>query len=124
MVSNSMPRVLVVEDEDTLRESCVSVLTHEGYEVYSCGRGDEAREILMRRGFDIVLLDLHMQHVTGMELMRVCLDTKPDTLVIIMTGNASLESSIEVTSAGAWDYLPKPVASDQLLSVFRTWLHR
>src|SRR5688500_18955225 len=106
--------VLIVDDEPTLRESCGSVLTHEGYHVTLCGRGDEARELLQRRGFDIVMLDLHMSQVSGVELLQVCLEAKPDTLAIIMTGNPNVESSIEVLRIGAWDYLPKPFTASHL----------
>jgi DNA-binding NtrC family response regulator len=107
-------KILVVEDEATLRESCVSVLSHEGYEATSCGRGDDARELLQRRGFDIVLLDVHMPHCSGMDLLRLCLQAKPDTLVIMMTGKPNIESSLEAQRAGAWDYLPKPFTATHL----------
>ena len=93
-------RILVVEDEATLRESCVGVLSHEGYETTGCGRGDDARELLQRRDFDIVLLDIHMPHYSGMDLLKVCLAAHPDTLVIMMTGNPNIESSLEAQRAG------------------------
>lgn len=107
-------RILVVEDEATLRESCVGVLSHEGYDTTGCGRGDDARELLQRRAFDIVLLDIHMPHYSGMDLLKVCLAAHPDTLVIMMTGNPNIESSLEAQRAGAWDYLPKPFTATHL----------
>jgi DNA-binding NtrC family response regulator len=107
-------RVLVVEDEPTLRESCVSVLVHEGFDVTGAGRGDEARELVSRRVWDLVLVDLFMAGVGGMELLRLCLEKSPDTLVVVMTGNPSVESSIEALRAGAWDYLPKPFTAQHL----------
>ena len=111
--ANSL-KILVVEDEATLRESCVSVLQHEGYDATSCGRGDDARELLQRRGFDVVLLDVHMPHCSGMDLLRTCLQVKPDTLVIMMTGKPNIEASLEAQRAGAWDYLPKPFTATHL----------
>ena len=116
-------RVLVVEDEPTLRESCVSVLEHEGYEVSGCGRGDEARELLTRRGWDVVLLDLYMGGVNGMDLLRACLEKYPDTLVVVMTGNPSVESSVEALRGGAWDYLPKPFTATHLQVLFGRAAH-
>ena len=107
-------RVLVVEDERTLLESCVAVLSHQGYEVTGAGRGEEARELLQRRGYDVVLLDLFIPGVSGTELLEVALRARPDALVIVMTGNPSVESSIEVLRAGAWDYLPKPFTAGHL----------
>ncbi|HSJ24273.1 MAG TPA: sigma-54 dependent transcriptional regulator [Longimicrobiales bacterium] len=107
-------RVLIVDDEDTLRESCASVLGVEGFDVAVCGRGAEALELLRRRRFDIVLLDLNMGHVSGMEMLSVCLESFPETVAVIMTGNPSVQSSIEALRAGAWDYLPKPFSATHL----------
>jgi DNA-binding NtrC family response regulator len=106
--------VLVVDDEHTLRESCGNLLEAEGYRVESCGRGDEALEALRRRPFDIVLLDLYMSQVPGMELLKAALEASPDTIVIVMTGNPSVESSIEALRNGAWDYIPKPFSATHL----------
>jgi DNA-binding NtrC family response regulator len=107
-------KILIIEDEHTLRESCASVLQHEGYDVTSCGRGETAREMVQRRSFDIVLTDLYMSEVSGMELLRTCLQTRPETLVIVMTGNPSVTSNLEALRAGAWDYLPKPFTATHL----------
>ena len=117
-------RVLVVEDEHTLRESCTSVLVQDGFEVVGCGRGDEAKELLQRRGFDILLVDLHMPAISGLDLVRFCLQQKPDTLAIVMTGNPNVESSIEALSAGAWDYLPKPFTASHLQVLLGRARHR
>jgi len=106
--------VFIVDDEDTIRQSCASVLEQEGYDVKSAGRGDEALQLLQRRSFDIVLLDLYMHGVGGMKLLTTALEASPDTIVIIMTGNPSVESSLAALRAGAWDYLPKPFSSTQL----------
>jgi DNA-binding NtrC family response regulator len=113
-VDASSIRVLVVDDEETLRESCVSVLRVDGYDVTACDRGDKAHELLRRRSFDVLLLDLYMGQMSGLELLRACLESNPDALVIIMTGNPSVGSSIEALEAGAWDYLPKPFSAPQL----------
>ena len=107
-------RILIVDDERTLRESCASMLGTEGYTVSVCGRGDEARELLRRREFDIVLVDLFMGQVSGMELLRTALATRRDTIVIVMTGKPSVETSLEALRAGAWDYLPKAFSATQL----------
>src|SRR5262249_16807618 len=92
----------------------VSVLTMEGYDVTACQRGDDARQQLRRRAFDIVLVDLYMTPVDGMTLLRATLEVRPRTLVIVMTGNPSVDSSIEGLRAGAWDYLPKPFSAASL----------
>src|SRR5258706_5590037 len=107
-------RTLVVDDEHTLRESCASVLRLEGYDVTVSGRGQEALDVLKRRPFDIVLVDLYMSQVDGLALLRAALATNPDAIVIVMTGNPSVESSVEALRQGAWDYLPKPFSAQHL----------
>src|SRR5713226_5379169 len=107
-------RILVVDDEHTLRESCASVLGVEGYDVTVCGRGEEALGLLKRRPFDIVLVDLFMSQVDGLALLRAALGTNPDTIVVVMTGNPSVESSVEALRQGAFDYLPKPFSASHL----------
>ncbi|CAN5296056.1 sigma 54-interacting transcriptional regulator [soil metagenome] len=106
--------VLIVDDDSTLRESCASVLRAEGYDVGVCGRGDEALAVMQRRTFDVVLLDLNMAQVPGMDLMRAAIAANPDTLVIVVTGTPSVASSVEVLRSGAWDYLPKPFSATHL----------
>ena len=107
-------RILTVDDERTLRESCKMFLESEGYRVETAGRGTEALDFLRRKEFDIVLIDLNMSEVNGMQLLAACLERNPDTIAVIMTGNASVKSSIEALRAGAWDYLPKPFSATHL----------
>ena len=107
-------RILIVDDDRTLRESCASVLQYENYQVTTCSRGEEARDLLKRNKFDIVLLDLYLPEISGMRLLQHCLDAHPDTIVIMITGNPSIDSSLEALRAGAWDYLPKPFSGTHL----------
>src|SRR3989475_11780330 len=107
-------RILVVDDEHTLRESCASVLGREGYNVTGSGRGQDALGLLKRQPFDIVPADLFMSQVDGLALLRAALATSADTIVIVMTGNPSVESSVEALRQGAWDYLPKPFSATHL----------
>src|SRR5688500_18421077 len=100
--------VLIVDDEHSLRESCASLLRSEGFSVSVCGRGDDAQRLLRNKRFDVVLLDLYMSEVSGLDLMAAALEAYPTTLFIVMTGNPSVESSVKALRAGAWDYLPKP----------------
>jgi len=104
-------RFLIVDDDRTLRESCANLLQIDGYQVTVAGRGDEALELLLHRRFDIVLLDLYMSDVSGYELLKAALENTPETLIIMMTGNPSVASSVEALRLGAWDYLPKPFSA-------------
>ncbi len=99
-------RILVVEDDPTLRETCASILRLDGYGVTLSSRGDEARDMLRRESFDILLTDLFLAQVPGTVLIRTALEVNPDLIGIVMTGNPSVESSLEALREGAWDYLP------------------
>ena len=107
-------RILVVDDDRTLREGCASVLQLDGYNVSFIGRGDEALDAVKRRKFDIILVDLYMTPVAGMDILRAALEAHRDTIVVVMTGNPSVSTSIEALRAGAWDYLPKPFSATHL----------
>src|SRR5687768_2135201 len=107
-------RVLVVDDDRTLREGCASVLNAEGYNVTVCSRGDEAIELVRQRRFDLVLVDLYMTPSSGLEVLRATLDANRSTIVVVMTGNPSVQSSVEALRQGAWDYLPKPFSATHL----------
>ncbi|MFN0178779.1 MAG: sigma-54-dependent transcriptional regulator [Gemmatimonadales bacterium] len=107
-------RIVVIDDERTLRESCASVLQMDGYSVTLAGRGEEALDLVRNRRFDIVLVDLYMSQVSGLEILRAALQANKDTIVVVMTGNPSVTTSIEALRAGAWDYLPKPFSATHL----------
>jgi DNA-binding NtrC family response regulator len=107
-------RVLIVDDERTLRESCASVLQADGYAVSLAGRGEEALDLIKNRKFDVVLADLYMSQVPGLDLLRAALTANRDSIVVVMTGNPSVTSSIEALRLGAWDYLPKPFSATHL----------
>jgi DNA-binding NtrC family response regulator len=101
-------RIAIVDDDRTLREGCASVLRVEGYNVTVIGRGDEAIEMIQRTRFDIMLVDVCMSPVSGIDVLKAVMAVSPNTLVVLMTGNPSLDLSIEAMQLGAWDYLPKP----------------
>src|SRR3954464_2915338 len=88
-------RVLVVDDERTLRESCASVLQMDGYNVTLIGRGAKALETVRRRKFDIILVDLYMSQVSGLEILQSTVEAYKDTIVVGMTGSPSVARSIE-----------------------------
>ena len=106
--------ILVVDDDRTLREGCASVLQIDGFNVAFTGRGDEAVEMVKRRKYDIILVDLYMTPVSGMDVLKAALAAHKDTIVVVMTGNPSVTTSIEALRAGAWDYLPKPFSATHL----------
>ena len=93
--------LLIVDDDRTLREGCASVLQLDGFNVTTLGRGDEAIDLVKRRRFDIILVDLYMTPVSGMDVLKAALGAYKDTIVVVMTGNPSVTTSIEALRAGA-----------------------
>jgi DNA-binding NtrC family response regulator len=107
-------RILLVDDDRSLRESCASVLQMDGFSVTLSGRGEEALDLVKHRKYDVILVDLYMSQVSGLEILQAALETNRDTIVVVMTGNPSVTTSIEALRAGAWDYLPKPFSATHL----------
>lgn len=106
--------VLVVDDDDTLRETCAQYLQSFGFDVTSEGRGEKAVELVRRRRFDILLIDLYLPGSSGMDILTESVERYPDSKVVLMTGNPSVESSHRALEAGAFDFLPKPFSATHL----------
>ncbi|MFH1136938.1 MAG: response regulator [Pseudomonadota bacterium] len=113
----SSPRtlhVLIVDDEQNLREGARRILIREGHQVSLASRGREALSLMAQNRADIVLLDLKMPGIGGMEVLDSLRETYPDVLVIIITGFATIETAIEAMKKGAYDFMTKPFRPDQL----------
>ncbi|MQA91921.1 MAG: response regulator [Gemmatimonas sp.] len=106
--------VLVADDEELLAKSCEQILSEEGFDVSIEGRGGGAIEFVRRHRPDIVLADLKLPDMDGMDLLREIRQVSPDTLVVMVTGYATVDSSVEAMQAGAFDYIPKPFTATQL----------
>jgi DNA-binding NtrC family response regulator len=110
-----VPRVLAVDDEEVVCESIRRVLTAEGYHVSTTTSSVEGVELLRKESFDLLLLDIKMPEMDGIEVLRRARDVSPDTEVIIVTGYATIDTAVEAIKLGAFDYLEKPVSPPQLL---------
>ena len=107
-------RILVVDDEKDIQDGCERILTRKGYHVLKASRGEEGLEILEKGAVSIVLLDLMMPGIQGMEVLRRIKEIDETILVIVITGYATIETAIEAMKLGAYDFIPKPFAPDQL----------
>jgi DNA-binding NtrC family response regulator len=113
-----IPRILVVDDEEGIRLGLQEILRREGFVVHTAGDGQEALERLAEP-VDVVLADLRMPRLDGLALLRALKSREPNPQVIMMSGFASIESAVEATKEGAFDYLPKPIKPDTLLPLIR-----
>jgi len=107
--------VLVVDDEPEFRELTVKMLKRRGIEARGAENGEEALEILQRAPLDVVLLDVKMPGMDGIETLRQIRIQNPLVEVVLLTGHASVESGIEGMKQGAFDYLMKPIELEPLL---------
>jgi len=108
-------RILIADDEKAIRESLKMVLEEEGYSPDIAQDGTEALEKIKSSDFDIVISDIKMPNVDGIELMNQAAKLSPNTFFIIMTAYASVKTAIDAMRAGAFDYLIKPIEFDDLL---------
>ena len=114
--------VLVVDDEQDIRDACERILSRVGYQVQKASRGDEALDILNKESVDIMLLDLKMPGMDGLEVLERVRKQNTDIQVIVITGYATVETAIEAMKQGAYDFIPKPFEPDQLrIVVNRAW---
>jgi len=106
------PRILIVDDEPNLLESFKVGLELKGYDVSVAPGGAEALEACENNLFDVVLLDIRMPKMDGVETLRNLMGKRPDQIVIMLTAHSSLESAVEAGRLGAFDYLEKPSTAD------------
>ncbi len=106
--------VLVVDDEQSIRDGSERILSRMGFEVFKAANGEEGLKILEDHNIAIILLDLKMPGMDGMEVLRLVKQKDSHVLVIVITGFATLETAIEAMKRGAYDFIPKPFEPDQL----------
>lgn len=116
--------VLIVDDEPRMCESLGLLLQRQGYEIHTANCGAEAKEQLHWREYDLVLMDLIMPDSSGEQLMDFINRHYPETLVVVITGNATLESAVSALRKGAYDYLRKPFEFEELLHTVRNALNQ
>ena len=109
-------KILVVDDEKDIRELLSIALTEvEGFSVQLAENGEEALRKIERESFDLVLTDLKMPKMDGLQLLSEIVDSKPEILTVLMTGYGSINSALEAIRGGASDYLMKPVDIAELV---------
>ncbi|NIN63645.1 MAG: response regulator [Anaerolineae bacterium] len=117
-------KLLVVDDEPSVRSSLREILEHEGHEVVTAASGEEALSKLSEGSFDLVLVDLKMEGINGLEVMTEAKQLTPDTVVIMLTAYGTLDSAIGALRQGAHDYLLKPCNVEEIVASVETGLAR
>ena len=115
-----LPRILLIEDDPAIVTSLQQILAADGYAVSLAKRGDEGLAIAQSQSFDVVVTDLKLPGLSGLELIRQLHTSKPRLPLILMTAHGTTETAIEATKFGAYDYLLKPFEMNELLELVDT----
>ena len=116
--------VLVVDDQAPIRESMVITFRREGYTVESAESGEQALEYLYKKPFDLVVTDMRLTGMSGMDVLTRSKELFPDTEVVVMTAYGTIEGAVEAIKSGAYDYLTKPFRPEELTLVAERALER
>jgi len=108
------PRLLVVDDEESIREFLEIMLRKEGYDIVCAKDGQEAIDVLKKKSFDMVISDLQMPNVNGMELLKFVKTDYPEMTFMMITAFGTTETAVEAMKMGAYDYITKPFKIDEV----------
>jgi two-component system response regulator PilR (NtrC family) len=123
-VEKSKGRILVVDDEKSMREILEIFLKNEGYSVSVAENGEKAIETVKKDVFDLIITDMKMPKVSGLELLKNVKHITPDTVVVIVTAFGTTESAVEAMKLGAYDYIQKPFQMDDIRLVVKNALEK
>ncbi|HEX4958944.1 MAG TPA: sigma-54 dependent transcriptional regulator [Lacibacter sp.] len=119
-----MSSILIVDDEKAIRKTLTEILTYEGYKIDDAENGEEALKKLKEKSYDVVLCDIKMPKVDGLEFLEKSRDINPDIPVIMISGHGTIETAVEAVKKGAFDYVAKPPDLNRLLITIRNAMDR
>src|SRR5213592_5192935 len=113
-------RILIADDDETLRSELAGILLEDGHEVVAAADGGEALRAVEQESFDAALLDLKMPKASGMDVLHRLRVARPETAVVVITGQGTIGAAVEAMKAGAIDFVEKPYEVDALRRTLRT----
>ncbi len=113
-MSKKSPHILVVDDELSMREFLELMLTKEGYNVSCAETGEKALSMINKKYFDLLLCDIRLGDISGIDVLRAAKKQNQDTVIIMISAYASAETAVEAMNEGAYDYVPKPFDNEEL----------
>ncbi len=119
-----MPRILIIDDEKAIRRSIREILEFEKYEIDEAEDGVQGLDMALKNNYDIVLSDIKMPKLDGIELLQKLIDAKCESALIIMSGHGNIETAVDAVKRGAYDYLAKPIDLNRLLVTMRNALQK
>jgi two-component system, NtrC family, nitrogen regulation response regulator NtrX len=118
------PAVLVVDDELGVQTSLQGILEDAGFDSHAVSSGEEALELLLKKEFSVILLDIWLPGIDGLQALGKIRQIAPETVVIIISGHGSIESAVRATKLGAFDFVEKPLSLEKTLLVVQNALHQ
>src|SRR5262245_35635239 len=122
MANQSLPRILIVENDQTFRETVTEILRDVGYRVKGARNLKKATKRLTKHKFDLVLTDVHIGNHTGLEVLQVATQTRPDAKIVLMSAHADPDIVEKAMDSGAARFLPKPFRVKELLQAIEELL--
>jgi len=119
-----MPKILVIDDERSIRNTLKDILQYENYEVDLAENGSQGLDLISKNEYDIVLCDIKMPGMDGIEVLEKIQSTSPDTPVVMISGHGNIDTAVESIKKGAYDYIEKPLDLNRLLITIRNALDK
>lgn len=114
-----MSNILIIDDEKAIRKTLSEILSYEGYKIEEAGDGEEGLKKLKEKEFDVVLCDIKMPKIDGIEFLEKSREINSDTPIIMISGHGTIETAVEAVKKGAYDYISKPPDLNRLLITIR-----
>jgi two-component system nitrogen regulation response regulator NtrX len=118
------PAILIVDDEKGVQTSVQGILEDAGFDSQSASSGEEALEFLLKKEFPVVLLDIWLPGIDGLQALAKIRQIAPETIVIMISGHGSIETAVRATKLGAFDFIEKPLSLEKTLLVVKNALHQ
>ena len=114
-----MSNILIIDDEKAIRKTLGEILSYEGYQIDDAENGEEGLKKIKEKNYDVVLCDIKMPKVDGLEFLEKARETNPDLPIIMISGHGTIETAVEAVKKGAFDYVAKPPDLNRLLITIR-----
>ena len=119
-----MASILIIDDEKAIRKTLSEILTFEDYKVEEASDGEEGLKKFKEKAFDVVLCDIKMPKIDGIEFLQKAVETNPDVPIIMISGHGNIETAVEAVKKGAYDFIQKPPDLNRLLITIRNAMER
>jgi DNA-binding NtrC family response regulator len=119
-----MATILIIDDEKSIRKTLSDILSYEGYKIEEAADGQEGINLFKKKTFDVVLCDIKMPKIDGMEFLEQAVAVNPDIPIIMVSGHGNIDTAVEAVKKGAFDYISKPPDLNRILITIRNALDR